>query len=58
LRANCVCTKLAIYGVIFKVITTESDMQNCWKCTLVCDFTYVKVNKSVNISLLLCLALF
>jgi len=35
-------------------------MQNCWKCrpTLVCDFTYVKVNKSVNISLLLCLALF
>jgi len=26
--------KLAIYGVILKAITTESDMQNCLKCTL------------------------
>jgi len=31
--------KLAIYGVIVKVITIESNMQNCLKCTLFYDFT-------------------
>jgi len=35
--------KLALYGVILKVITTESDMQNCLKRTLFYEFTNVNV---------------
>jgi len=33
--------KLAIYRVIFKVIITENDMQNCLKRTLFYDVSYL-----------------